>query len=155
MIEVKVDARGFLESWESMANDIDAFGFNAWVRAMQTAEESMHEYNYQNRTGALTASMRTVPSRGGRFAWAGAVEARAPHARYVNDGAQPHEISARRPGGMLRFYWAKIGAWVALPRVWHPGTHPAGFVTKAQRTFLDTAPGTVQTAVDKAIRNSE
>jgi hypothetical protein len=33
-----------------------------------------------------------------------------------------HFITPKKAGGMLRFYWEKIGKWIALPFVAHPGT---------------------------------
>jgi hypothetical protein len=40
----------------------------------------------------------------------------------ANDqGARPHIIRPRKPGGMLFFYWAKVGHTVSLRSVRHPG----------------------------------
>jgi len=150
-VAVRVDAAKFLQSWGALANRIDAYGFSAWKAVLAQSEESMHEHHYQNKTGKLTASMQHMTGRGRRFGWNGNVTVSAPYAVFVNEGTAPHEILPKRAGGLLRFYWPKIGAWVALPRVWHPGTYPAGFVTRAQRTFLDNQ-RRIQDAVDSAIR---
>lgn len=150
-VVVRVNATKFLESWSALASRIDAYGFTAWRNVLDESKESMHEHHYQNKTGKLTQSMRAVPGRGGRFGWNGTVTVSAPYAVYVNNGTVPHEILPKRAGGLLRFYWPKIGAWVALRKVWHPGTYPAGFVTRAQRTFLDKHTE-IQAAVDAAIR---
>ena len=48
--------------------------------------------------------------------------ASAPYASFVERGTKAHPIHPKRPGGMLRFYWEKLGKWVSLKRVNHPGT---------------------------------
>ena len=46
-------------------------------------------------------------------------------------GSRPHRIYPRRPGGMLNFYWEKIGQDVTLPFVRHPGTPEQPFLRPA------------------------
>jgi hypothetical protein len=53
----------------------------------------------------------------------------APYARFVLEGTRPHTITARRPGGMLRFEGR--GGPVFRRSVRHPGTRPNPFVQRA------------------------
>lgn len=47
-----------------------------------------------------------------------------------HQGARRHIIVPRRRGGMLRFYWEKIGEDVAFPAVNHPGMKGTKFLVK-------------------------
>lgn len=51
------------------------------------------------------------------------------HALVAHEGARPHPIFPRRPGGTLRFYWARVGRWVNLPSVSHPGMEGVPYLT--------------------------
>lgn len=53
------------------------------------------------------------------------------HPRSVleHQGAKPHRIVPRRRGGRLVFFWAKVGHWVSLESVNHPGTRGSKFLT--------------------------
>lgn len=51
----------------------------------------------------------------------GDVSSNSPHATVAHDGARPHIIRPRNPGGRLRFYWRKVGHVVNFPYVSHPG----------------------------------
>lgn len=53
-----------------------------------------------------------------------------PYAIFVHEGTQPHEIVARN-ASVLSFYWPKVGAMVAFPRVMHPGNAPNRFLLRA------------------------
>lgn len=46
-------------------------------------------------------------------------------------GSKPHRIYPKRPGGMLNFYWEKLGQDVTLPFVRHPGTPEQPFLRPA------------------------
>lgn len=45
-----------------------------------------------------------------------------PWAKYQLEGSLAHEIRPRKPGGLLVFFWKKLGKVVYLRRVSHPGT---------------------------------
>lgn len=51
------------------------------------------------------------------------------HALVAHEGARPHLIFPRSPGGRLRFFWEKRGRWVSLPRVNHPGMDGVPYLT--------------------------
>lgn len=49
------------------------------------------------------------------------VGSRVNYSYLVHGGAKPHLILPRRPDGRLKFYWKRIGRWMSLPSVNHPG----------------------------------
>jgi len=53
------------------------------------------------------------------------------HWRPTEYGSLPHPIKARRPGGVLAFYWEKHGRWFFGPLVNHPGTPAQPFMRPA------------------------
>jgi hypothetical protein len=50
------------------------------------------------------------------------------YGKWVHDGTPPHEILPRGDYP-LAFYWRKVGRFVTLPRVSHPGQKPKKFLT--------------------------
>jgi hypothetical protein len=54
------------------------------------------------------------------------------YAAAIDHGAVKHEIHARR-APYLRFYWPKLGHWVSLKMVNHPGNKPYRFGFHAQK----------------------
>lgn len=60
----------------------------------------------------------------------------APYTLYPDQGTRPHKIFPRRPGGLLRFYWAKIGMFVEMPKVNHPGSQAQRFLERGMRRAL-------------------
>jgi hypothetical protein len=52
------------------------------------------------------------------------------HAKFVIFGTAPHVIRPRKPGGMLRFFWWKMGKQVAFRHVNHPGTAANDFLLR-------------------------
>lgn len=58
------------------------------------------------------------------------VQATDNHSILEHQGARRHVIKPRRRGGMLRFYWEKIGQDVAFPKVNHPGMKGTRFLVK-------------------------
>lgn len=80
-------------------------------------------------TRAMAASMewnKKAYSRGIAF------EAGSPksYALFANNGTAPHPITPKSSGGMLVFYWAKVGHVVHLKSVKHPGTQPTHFLER-------------------------
>lgn len=58
------------------------------------------------------------------------VTATARHALWMEHGTKPHVIRPKKPGGLLVFYWAKMGRKVFLRSVNHPGTKPHRYLEK-------------------------
>lgn len=59
----------------------------------------------------------------------GVVGSEVRHALVAHEGARPHMIYPRRPGGRLHFYWARVGRFVNLPSVSHPGMDGVPYLT--------------------------
>ena len=72
------------------------------------------------RTGNLKALTDvTPPTLVDEFVASGSIFSLAPYAGYTDAGTEPHEI----PGNpLLYFYWDKLGEFMVLPVVNHPGT---------------------------------
>lgn len=51
-------------------------------------------------------------------------KAETDYAASVIAGARPHVITPRSPGGMLVFFWPKVGRVVYFKKVNHPGNRP-------------------------------
>jgi hypothetical protein len=60
----------------------------------------------------------------------------APYALFVEEGTNPHKIVPKTPGGMLVFYWAKVGTIVHLRSVKHPGNRPYKFLARGLERAL-------------------
>jgi hypothetical protein len=57
------------------------------------------------------------------------VHAMAKHAMFVHEGTKPHPITPKKPGGVLRFYWHRIGRTIVVKEIKkHPGTRPIPFL---------------------------
>lgn len=153
-MQVAVDSGPFLASWRRLFTRMADDGFESFWRATKGAKEAMHEYGYQNKTGRLTDSMRFEASRRGPFSWRGQITIRAPYALFVDQPTRWHWIFPRGESYPLRFYWHKIGAWVAFWHVKHPGTKGAGFAEHARQWFNVKAPAQIQSSVDAAIQVS-
>lgn len=82
------------------------------------------------RSGRLAASITVERARdpSGRFAPGYTVGPTVDYAGYVVGGTAPHRIDGRP---LLAFHWARIGEFVVLPHVQHPGTAPNRFMDDA------------------------
>ena len=56
---------------------------------------------------------------------------RARHSMALHEGARPHQIRPRNPGGLLKFYWARAGRVVYFKSVNHPGIGGTPFLTSS------------------------
>ena len=63
----------------------------------------------------------------------GRVGSRTKVAYWLHQGTPAHDIRPRRPGGMLRFYWNRVGRVVHFKRVRHPGIGGTPYLTSAMR----------------------
>lgn len=93
--------------------------------ALDSMPELMRPYA-RRKSGELQGSIRH--ERGRTVITPSSVRGRiiAPviQARTTDQGSPPHEIRPKRAGGLLVFYWPKVGRTVFLPRVSHPGNRP-------------------------------
>jgi len=77
-------------------------------------------------TDELAESITTVYEPGVGYVYVG-----TDHWAPTEYGSADHEITPRRPGGALRFFWLKAGRLVILSRVHHPGTPAQPFMRPA------------------------
>lgn len=68
----------------------------------------------------------------------------APHAKWLNEGARPHEIKPVRARSLV-FFWPRVGRVVFLKRVWHPGYLGDRYIDRANEFALDR----INTIVDE------
>jgi hypothetical protein len=84
--------------------------------------------------GSMGNTIRAQIQRGPGGEFRGVISVRHPAALYVINGARPHMIFPRRPGGVLRF---TVGGRVVYARyVNHPGNKPNDFLRQALRAAL-------------------
>ena len=97
------------------------------------AAKNVRERSTFKRRGARSlkdaTQSRVVIRRGGaliRLSWP------KKYAAAIDKGARKHPIDPVR-APYLRFYWAKLGQWVSLKHVEHPGNRPFHFGKHAQK----------------------
>lgn len=150
MPTVKFNVDNFVRTWQAMQKRMDAEGRKGWEEVAFEAREAQKGFGYTKRTGELDRSMRAPKTwQRGAFGWRTDLVTDAPYARYVDKGTRPHVIRAKG-GGMLRFYWPKVGAWVQFKQVNHPGFKGAGFRAAAIQTFEQHAAIEVERALARA-----
>lgn len=99
-----------------------------WVRGKVRETTMVARVEAPMRSGRLRNSIGDYYLGANRYA----IRASAPYAKFVTFGTGPHEITPRRPGGYLRFFWDRVGAVVYRTRVWHPGhPQPNNFLERA------------------------
>lgn len=117
----------FMKSWEG------AIGRSVERLAKETVYRQQVYGN--KRTGYMVGRMHYTKKtyvRGIGFL----AGSNAPYTLYVDQGTVPHKILPKKPGGMLVFYWAKVGHVVHLRSVNHPGNKAYDFLTKGLRRAL-------------------
>lgn len=92
--------------------------------AGQRTMEQMRQHEAPRKTGELARSAQVRPFRGSYSRFVTGVSFHVIQAATTDRGARPHVIRPRRPGGMLVFYWPKVGRVVHLRKVNHPGNRP-------------------------------
>lgn len=93
-----------------------------------------NNHSWTNRTGAAEGSVRIVETANRSFKgimtglWGSVNE---PHVLFLEFGAKPHKIRARRPGGKLKFMGRQ--GITFRTEVNHPGNRPMPFLRPANR----------------------
>lgn len=81
------------------------------------------------RTGRMVGNIEIKKGK-----WAKGIEFQVgsdvPYALYMHEGTKPHTIKPRKPGGVLVFFWPKVGHVVHFKSVNHPGTRPYKFLER-------------------------
>lgn len=144
-----IDATAFLASFKALEQKLHDYLHATWIDVIKRAEQRMYQHGYQNRTGRLTSSMKWAAGDRRAFGFWGTITIAAKYAVYVDRGTKPHDIHGNP---LLKFYWPKIGAWVALRKVKHPGTMGAGFSEHARQYVNVLGPKAMQAAVDEIAR---
>lgn len=73
-----------------------------------------------------------------------------PKIHWLEFGVPTHDIYPTR-ASHLRFFWEKVGKWVSLDMVEHPGMRPLGFVRSVARGFLNAEPKSIRQAISVVI----
>lgn len=82
------------------------------------------------KTGELLSTIRTEDELPDVLVTAGRT-GQTPQLGYQIYGTSAHVIRPRNPGGLLVFYWAKVGRIVHFKSVNHPGTRANRFVQES------------------------
>lgn len=84
------------------------------------------------KTGNLRQGIHTTQSRDVRGRWSTGydVTSNAPYSVFVHEGTKPHKIEGNP---LLAFFWPKVGQFVFLRSVNHPGTRANPFLKRALR----------------------
>lgn len=116
--------RGALTRWGVSVHD----------QALDTMPDNMRGYA-PIRDGKLRASIqrdRRLPSIAGERI-RGRIIAPVVQAKTTDQGSPAHVIRPRRAGGLLVFYWPKLGRTVGFRYVNHPGNAPKPWWDRALR----------------------
>lgn len=99
---------------------------------IQTASRRIAPFNsspFRQPGPHLRHTIISVTQITGPTSVTGEVGSNVRHALVAHEGARPHPIFPRSPGGRLRFYWTRLGRWVSLPAVNHPGMEGVPYLT--------------------------
>ncbi len=81
-------------------------------------------------TGATQKSIKDEVNADGIGEVEGIVSTSSKNVVFILHGTRPHVIRAKKPGGMLRFYWWRKGRVVHFRSVHHPGTAANNFMLR-------------------------
>lgn len=81
------------------------------------------------KTGVLRGSLHITKSSGGPTSVTHRVGTNVSYGYLIHVGARPHVILPRR-ARKLKFFWRRIGRWVTLARVNHPGFDGTAYLTR-------------------------
>lgn len=135
-IGARVDGSGLYAGFDTARGRFDRLFHAAMERTVEMAASyAKQSALYRSHTYGLRSSIKGFVIGGmGGIAGAGAgpqgrVEARAPYAKFVEEGTAPHIILPRRRK-VLRF--VQNGAVRFSRGVFHPGTEPRPFMAEAR-----------------------
>lgn len=81
----------------------------------------------QENTGAMKAGIHADPASTDGQIVSTTIYSDAEYSSFMDQGTRDHDIFGNP---FLAFYWQKIGQFVVLPYVHHPGTVGSGFFTE-------------------------
>lgn len=127
---------------------VDQFrGWNGPVgrSIMRLARET--RFRQMAMVGTKTGKLRASITVGSRSRWAGGIQTTIGagagqgirghgYSLYNDQGAIPHRITPRKRGGMLVFFWPKVGTVVHLRSVSHPGNRGYHWAERGLRAAM-------------------
>jgi hypothetical protein len=131
------------------------------AKAVSVAERHVHEHVQQESTFRRW-KVRSLKDSGlarHQGTWRShelTVQAYVNSPRYalpIEHGAKAHWIFPRQAGGRLYFFWEKLGRYVSLPYVWHPGNKPYWFLRNATRSAFGVFGQQMQSSMTSAARS--
>lgn len=148
-MSVNVDAFNTINDVRRVGSDVLAAITQGLSKlATYAANQARETTSFEDRTGKLRGSIR----RGEKSKWAFFVKAGgrpAPYAQWIEAGAKPHEIKARRRK-FLRF---EVGGVVQFrKRVFHPGNKPRRFMESARNDAEAAALRFIEPEINAAMR---
>ena len=149
-VVARVQGSEFRRDFIGTKHRIDAGAFAEWQRATLTALTFMRRNGYRDRTGVLSASMRSDVQYEGPLRYRSRVGAYAKYALFVDQPTRAHEIRARRAPNLV-FWWEKMGVLFVGKRVMHPGTKGALFSEMTAKHMIGRFQVGTQVAVDRAV----
>ncbi|HWA29122.1 MAG TPA: HK97 gp10 family phage protein [Lacunisphaera sp.] len=96
--------------------------------AREGAAEAKRVGQFKDRSGDLRAKIHAQERQETALTATWSIVSPQPYSMFVEAGTKPHKIEGNP---LLKFYWPKVGAWVALPSVNHPGGRPFPFMGPA------------------------
>lgn len=122
--QVRAIHNHFANMWrESIAGSV------AECRANIAAEQAKGS-GLRKRTGALFDATKTEARWTGRGVHIGVTNDKS-YAAPLEFGSKPYTIYPKSVGGRLSFFWTKVGKWVSLRKVRHPGNRTYSFLKRA------------------------
>lgn len=109
-----------------MADKAIAFAAESAVQHVKTKSTFKRRSVRGLKDSTKTRVIRTAGGKLLRLSWP------KEYASHVEYGTREHFIFPKRAPWLLIFFWEKIGQWVSLTRVRHPGTKPYWFGRDAQ-----------------------
>ena len=123
-VRLELDPEAF-ERWKQDAEPVERFTRD---EAQAVADRARQLAPRDSGRLAQAIDVERARDTAGRFAPGWRVTCDVPYAIYVHEGTRPHPIVGRP---LLAFFWDRIGAFVVLPRVNHPGTSAQPFLRDA------------------------
>jgi hypothetical protein len=137
MVVLDPVAMALFKSWEGpIGRDFDRRLRTLEFRARMSAGMSTPTPTSLGVPGALKASMRTEKKPATPSQLEAKVGSSRPYALWHHQGTGVHggkgkyPITPRRKGGLLRFWWARVGSIVYARRVMHPGSRSNPYLTR-------------------------
>lgn len=134
---VGLDMRGFYDARdETMRALTRGIADSVETAAREGAAEAKSVGQFQDRTGNLRGNIRADAVQETALTATWSIVSPMPYSKFVESGTKPHRIEGNP---LLKFFWPKVGAWVAFRGVNHPGSKAHSFMgpgmQKAERVL--------------------